>query len=128
MWLQKNTHSGPCAEHFTKDKIQFTKVGFPLRFYQRLRTGCEEQAQAADNYQQPSCAGTTNEAAAPAVPVQRRPRGAQFINHFPGSECLDNKARMAACISEAARKHPEAYQTGYAAQSPTHILLLLRRH
>ena len=104
MWLQKNNHSGPEGEFFKKEGARYTKVGFPLRFYKHLRTLNASPSNASN-----ASSATVNSERASTAPAT----ASQFINHFPGSEALDNKASMAFGIREGAKKHPEAFATGF---------------
>lgn len=111
MWLQKNNHSGQDAEDFGGAWSCYTKVGFPIEYYKRIRTGVDLNSVSAlhndsDEAHDGAC---LNGASSSLV----RPWASQFINHFPGSEALDNKATMAACIRSAAGADPEAFSSGY---------------
>lgn len=106
MWLQKNNHSGSDSERFGAEWSKYTKVGFPLDYYKKLRT-----AQQAIRDRAASKSNELGAQSAGAKP-ETEAWGSQFINHFPGSEALDNKSRMASCIREAAMKHPGLFEKG----------------
>ena len=113
MWLQKNNHSGADAEEFGGPWQKFTKVGFPIEYYGRLRAGARAHISPAGvGGGGGSGGGAGGDGDCDVLEPPPKPWASQFINHFPGSEAMDNKATMAACVREADREHPGLFATG----------------